>query len=540
MIGEVSGMKRQTEIITAKLVPETVDEFSGRIRSYLKEMKLSNRDIMRYAMSAEEILLKLLDGEYAGRDISLQTGVRFFRPYFSLHIRGEAHNLFLKKKEERSLLGEQILRNLGLAPEYSYTDGENIYFFRVKRREVNPFVSLLIAIAAAVFCGAIGQLLPVSVRQALLTNGLSPLHETFLNVLGCIAGPMIFLSVAWGIYGIGDAATLKRIGKQMLGGYIGTVYVILLLIGGLCVPLFSFTFAAGGGSGSEVSAIVQMLLGVIPKNIFSPFVDGNTLQIIFLAVVIGIAMLFLGQKTDAVAKAVEQINYIVQFLIEFISKLVPYFIFVVLLQMIWLNDIKIFISVGRFFIVFIGAVLLMAIGVVAVTSLQNRINPFLLIKKGLPTLLIAITTASSAAAFGTNMNACQKRYGINNAIASFGIPLGMVTFKPTTAVGYLVISLFFSETFGVTVSAPWFLMLFFVAGILALATPPIPGGAMTAYTVLFAQLGIPAEALAIALACDTLVDFIDTGFDQFLLPFALLNQAKRLGLVDEKVLREKN
>ncbi|MDO4816335.1 MAG: cation:dicarboxylase symporter family transporter [Bacillota bacterium] len=72
--------------------------------------------------------------------------------------------------------------------------------------------------------------------------------------------------------------------------------------------------------------------------------------------------------------------------------------------------------------------------------------------------------------------------------------------------------------------------------ILAVATPPIPGGAMASYTVLLTQLGIPIEALAVALACDAVFDFIDTGIDQFLLPYILLNQAGKLGLVDRETL----
>lgn len=81
--------------------------------------------------------------------------------------------------------------------------------------------------------------------------------------------------------------------------------------------------------------------------------------------------------------------------------------------------------------------------------------------------------------------------------------------------------------------------MIFSAGILAIATPPIPGGAITAYTVLFSQLGIPAEAIAVALACDTILDFICTGGDQFMIPFAILNQANRLGLVNKDILKRK-
>lgn len=529
-------MKQKTTVYETVLDEAAVDHCAARVREFLKSCKLPKRDLLRYGMSAEEILFKSLQQGLRGASVRLITGVRLRRPYVTLEINGQAQNVFAGK-EEQSVLGEGILRNLGLAPEYAFTGISNSYQFRIRRDSRNPFLGLILALTAAIALGFLGLLIPEGIRTLLLHELLTPLHDTFLNILGCIAGPMIFLSVAWGIYGIGDAATLKQIGKKILLGYVGTVYIVVLVLGWMCLPVFDLQFSGGANSGSELSKIFTMLLGVVPENIFSPFVNGNTLQIIFLAIVIGIALLFLGQKTNAVAKAVEQINYLVQFLIEFISKLVPYFIFIVLVKMIWSDMAAIFLNVAKLFLVFAVAAVLMIAGILCYTGIRNHIRPTVLLRKGLPTLLIAITTASSAAAFGTNMKACREEYGIDGTIASFGIPLGMVTFKPTTALSYAIMTLFFSEVYGVRISLSWVLMMIFAAGILALATPPIPGGAMASYTVLFTLLGIPPEALAIALACDTIFDFVTTGGDQFLIPFVLLNQAGKMGMVDQKVLR---
>ena len=529
-------MENKTVIFETYLTSEAIDECSDRVRSFLTEQKIDKRDVIRYAMTVEEILLTTMDISTEKVMVRLTTGIRFFRPFISLETDGKAHNAFLKHDENSSLLGDSLLKNLGLSPEYSYVNDKNTYFFRMKHKGINPFVSLLITLAAAIGVSFAGLLLPDDVRSTIVTYLLDPLYSVFLSVLGCIAGPMVFLSVAWGIYGIGDAATLKQVGKKMLGSYIGTVYLIVVIVGWACVPMFNLNFSGGTGSMSELSTIISMIIGIFPSNIFSPFIEGNTLQIIFLAVVIGIAMLFLGRKTTAVAAVVEQINYIVQFLIEFISKLVPYFVFVAIVQMFWSDSISVFGSVGKLFAVFIGSVIVMIICLLIFTSLRNKISPFLLFKKGLPALIIALTTASSAAAFGMNMKICQKEYGIDSSIASFGMPLGMVTFKPSTALSFLVVSLFFAEMYSINVSAGWLAILIVTVGILALATPPIPGGALTAYTVLFAQMAIPAEALAVAVACDTLLDFICTGGDQFTMPLALLNRAGKLGMVDRNKL----
>lgn len=533
-------MKIKAENYVSTLTASTVDDFSDKVRTFLIKLKLPNRDVVRYTMTLEEIMLKSMDRFDENTPVKLNMGSRFFRVFISLEIEGEAYNVFSEKDEEQSFFSVSILKNLGLSPEYTFNKNKNEYSFKVKKKSLNPFVQLVIAIVAAVAVGALGFVLPDVVRNTALELALNPLHDTFFNILGCIAGPMVFLSVAWGIYGIGDAATLKRIGKKMMLNYVGTVYVIVVIFSLAIIPFLNLNFTSTVEKGSQLSAIISMLLGIIPKNIFSPFVDGNTLQIIFLAIVIGIAMLFLGQKTTAVAKAVEQINYIVQFLIEFISKLVPYFIFVVLLKMIWADTASVLINVGKVFVYFIPIVIIMAIGVISFTAISNKISPLLLIKKGIPTFIIALTTASSAAAFGTNMNACKRGYGIDDKISSFGIPFGMIAFKPSTALNYMVAAMFFANMYKVEISASWIVMMILSVGILALATPPIPGGSMTAYTVLFTQLGIPPQAIALVLACDALFDFIGTGFDQFLLPMALLNQSNKMGLVKREILMSKN
>ena len=137
--------------------------------------------------------------------------------------------------------------------------------------------------------------------------------------------------------------------------------------------------------------------------------------------------------------------------------------------MIWSDTTSILVGVAKMFLIFIGMVLLMVIILISVTSVRCRINPFKLARKGLPTLIIALTTASSAAAFGNNMTACRKEYGIDDTIASFGIPLGMVTFKPTTALNYISVALFFSESYHVEVSASWVIVMVLTATILAIA-----------------------------------------------------------------------
>lgn len=531
-------MKIKTEVYEAELNAASIDEYSELVRNFIVSLGNPRSDALRYAMSMEEILLDTRDQCGEGLPVRLTTGSRFTRPYILLEIDGKPVNVYSGADSAQGVLGRGMLKNLGLAPYYSYSGSINSYMFKLQKKRLNPFVTLLITVAAALIAGFCGSLSPQAARETVLNMLLNPLHDTFLNILGCVAGPMIFLSVAWGIYGIGDVATLKRIGKKLLGRFAGIVSVAVFACCLICLPLFSLRFSGATGSVSDFSKIVSMILGIVPQNIFSPFVDGNTLQIIFLAIVFGIAMMFLAQKTTAVAQVVEQINYIVQFLIELISRLVPYFIFIVIVQMIWSGSLGLFLNITKLFVVFIAIAVLMMVIMLLYTSVKNRAGFSVIFKKSLPGFITALTTASSAAAFGTNMKICREKYGIHDSITAFGLPLGLATFKPTTALYYVVVSMFFAEMYGIDVSVGWMFILLFSSVVLSFATPPIPGGALASYTVLFTQLGIPAEALAIALSCDVLIDFICTGCDQLALPLALLNEAARFGMVDSDILRK--
>lgn len=531
-------MKLSNKTYEYELNDQAIDECSAIIQEFLRSIKLPSKEVARYYLTAEDILLDLMDGESeTPKHVKISTGRKLFVPYFSIEVDGVGKNVFIKGEEDHSFIGDSILRNLSLSPDYSYVNGKNEYSFRIKKK-VNPFVPLLIAFGSAIIIGLIGLAIPSNIKDTISSLIIVPFYEAFLSILSCIAGPMIFLSVAWGIYGVGDVATLKKIGKTILIGFIGFLNIFVILIAGVTIPLFDFNYVSSGGVGNELQAIIDMIMAIVPNNIVSPFSDVNTLQIIFIAFIIGIALIALGKKTNMVALVIEQVNYIINFLTELIAKLVPFFIFFVLLKMIWSSSIDSLLSVWKLFAIFIGSVIVVTLLFTAYTAIKNKTNWFNLIKKGFPVLLTAITTASSSAAFSVNVKSSNEEYGVDKSIVSFGVPLGMVFFKVNTALSYLILTYFFAEQYAVEVSAAWFILVAFTVCVLSMATPPIPGGAAISYTILFAQFGIPVEALALTLTCDVFLDFICTGFDQFFIPFALVNRTKKLNLLDMDILKK--
>lgn len=269
-----------------------------------------------------------------------------------------------------------------------------------------------------------------------------------------------------------------------------------------------------------------MILGIVPSSIVEPFSTGNTLQIIFLAMAMGITLITMSSKVGELIIGVDQFNNVVQYLMGAISKLVPFIVFLLITEMIWSSSLSLVLSMWKFFIAMIATFLAITILLCAFTAIRQRAGFLTVAKKNLSTFIVSLTTASSAAAFSSNINAAKKKYGIADEMTGFSIPLGMIMHNPVAACYNILLAFYFAASYGVSCSFSWLIEAIVVSTIVAISTPPIPGGAAIGYALLFSQLGIPEEALAVVLILDVVTDFIVTAFECYILPISLQHRGK--------------
>lgn len=530
------------ENFTYNLSAASIDEMAEKIDAYLVELKTESKNRHRIRLSMEEILLRMRDEFGEENSCTLQMGTHFGRPCLILEVQGAPFDPTVQSVEDGEFSGwsNRMLGSMGLYPLYSYADGKNQVLLKLKKTRRNPLITLLLTSVAAVLVGLAGMILPQNLMSVLLENLITPLYDAFLGMLGAIAGPMVFLAVGRGVCGIGDISTFGRIGKRMLSRFIGISFVMAAFTVAVSLPAFSVQIESGSGTASnQLWGIFHMLLDILPDNMVAPFQEGNSMQIILMAVLIGGALLVLGKQATAVLTLMEQLNAVISFLVELISNLVPFFIFIVVVQMFWTNSFSIISQAWWPVVVFLLITLAILIFVFLYVARRNKISPFLLISNCAETFMVAFTTASSAATFGTAMQCCERKLGLGKYLTNFGLPLGMVFYVPATSSYFLVICFYMAKCYEISVSAAWILMAVLVTVILAIATPPIPGGALACYTVMFAQLGIPTEGLVVAMAVDVLFDFIATAVNMVLIEAELVLQGRNLNMLDRTVLSAK-
>ena len=517
------------------LSAQTIDTVSEICVQTLSEAGADQKDIIRIRLSLEEILGVWLES-LKDASVHVDCGQKFGRTYLKISVDGPAMDAW--EDNEALILSSRMLSQAGLSFTYSYKNGKNCLVCnpRKKKSSVGQIAVLFGAVFLAAFLGAAARRFPTIQAGALSVT--EPLFNMILGALRAVSSPLVFLAVCCGIVSIGDLTVVGRVGKKLILRMIAGTFVlgaVMALAGSLLFPVAS---EAGNEISGNFSEIYQMVLEIVPSDIVSPFLNGNALQLVFLGICVGVALLILGERVSAAQNTLLQINEAVQFLMSALGKIIPLFVFLSLFNLVISDFDSGFSSMFKVLVIAIPGCLLLTLFYVFAAAARLKVSPVLLMRKMLPTYLIALTTASSAAALATNLETCVKELGIPKKIADFSIPLGQVLYKPGFVVGFFAMILCMAESYDVPITPLFLFMSVLTIGLLSMAVPPIPGGPLSVFTVMFAQLGIPAEAIALAVAINAILDFFMTAAGVACLQIQVTLAADGVGMLDKKKLKK--
>ena len=520
------------------LEAEQIDTASEKIIDYLTEIGLEHKEALRIQFSIEDILLKWQNRFGKMSNVQLSCYSRLGQQMITLKLDGDPYDP-ISKDDEDDQYGEwsqKLLSGLKTTPLYSYSHNLNIVTFKVMQKKRNSFLTLLISIAAAIVIGLLGSLLPVEFRTNIAEGLMEPICSTYLNVLGFCGIPLIFLSVALGIVGVGDINIFQKIGKKMVLDYIATLFGIVVITAMFTFPLFSFTYGESAISLNYTN-LLEMILGWLPINLIQPFIDCNAMQLIIMGAVFGIGLLKLDPLAKNMLKVLDDLNSFLLLVGEWFTHIIPIFVFIIIVKSFWAGEISSILKLWKPWVVTVGFQSAIMLFLALWICFKYKVNLIKLLKKVSETFFIALGTNSCTASIMENYACCGGKLGIAGSVFGFGIPIGTSIFKPCSAIRFVVLSYFMVSLYNINVSSGWFIMVIILSFMLSIAVPAIPGGVLMFCPMLFAQLGIPEEALITLLATDVFFDFICTAFNQVAVQFALVNQAGRMDMLDKGMLK---
>ena len=279
-----------------------------------------------------------------------------------------------------------------------------------------------------------------------------------------------------------------------------------------------------------------MILDIVPGNPIKPFADGNMLQIIILAALIGVIILSLDNRVKVVNSAITELYTISLHTVEYVCQLLPLFIFSSMTSLLWTNGRDIFNKLWKPIAALTTVYLLLIMIYVLFVAVKYKVSVSILIKKILPSTLIGLTTASSMAAF-VKINEVNENLGISKEYSAFSVPVGNQFFCGAVSAVFLSIVYYLAEIFQTPVNTDWFVIAAIISLIVSLASPPVSGGTLICLNILMTSLSIPERGLAVASTLALLFDFISTGSYIAMRHMEMVLQAGHLETLDVDVLR---
>lgn len=500
------------------------------VQKGLEEYGLEAKAVIKGTLVAEEAIASLV--AHAEKDGTLRVNVRKFAGSITVEMSapGSDYSLTDAMTEADVILdsdvGEEMLesiRNIMLTSladglKFSHKNGYNNIRITIERNRKRFLYLTLAALIAGTLVGVVLSLAgPDAVNGALNGYILTPVKTMYINALKIIVAPVVFFSIVTCISGFSDLNELGRIGGRTTLMYLFTT-LIAVAVGAGSYYLFrpgtdggaaAAAAAASGpaapaGEDVELSAI-DMIVDIVPSNFVRPFLENNMAQLIFLAVLCGIAVGMIGKYSEVLIQIFEALNELFMKITAMIIRLMPVAVFCSMSSMVIDLGVKTILSIFGMFATFLFGLACMLIIYIILMILIGRLDPRPFIRKYAPVMLQIFSMASSNASIPLNMEICDKKLGVSSKVYSLSIPLGATLNMDGTCVQLMVFALALAKVYGVTVTGSALLMMAFTVVILSMGAPGIPGAGVICLSVLLEQLGVPTEAVGLVMGIGPLI-----------------------------------
>ena len=380
---------------------------------------------------------------------------------------------------------------------------------------------ILIAAVLGVLFGFLLTIFPQTSFFDVSLYGIGIVSSVFIGLLKMLLVPLIFTSIVVGVSNLQAGGQLNRTWKITLMCCVTTT-TLALILGLACAHLFDVGKGVDVLMFQDAMAQHQTPDTLTPSSFFTNFIqntlinpfkafsDGNVLAVVVFALFVGVALVAGGDKFRTVRKLSHQFFEIMMLMIGWVMKLAPFGIFALLAKLIATEDISVLSRLAEFAAVVTGTTIFHGIVVLPLLLwIFGKMDPITFFKGTRAALITAFATSSSSATMPLSMKCAQENLGVRPHTAGFVIPLGTQLNMDGTAL-YEAAALFIANLMGLDLSLGQQLVVCATAMIASLGAPGIPSAGMVTMIMVLQSVGLPAEAIAILLPIDRLLDTVRT------------------------------
>lgn len=539
--GSGGYMRSSVQKETFLLQDEGIDELSEWIGQKLKGAAVDKQGRLRARLFAEEVLLRMQSHLDKNTEVSVTLDMRLkhtCRPRLTFEMVGDPYNPLGGLEGDMGDWDSTLRAAIGLTPLYGYEYGRNVIKFHVPHSGLNSVLLIVFSILIGLLLGIFGAwVIPDSMRQVFANGLLTPTYDMWVRLLNALSGPVVFLTVITTM--INTQGIIRRGGNSAL---VIVRYFVISILDVLVAVLCIVRFRTIGRMPSVINIELLHTFGgsiskIIPSNVFDPFIESNTVQLLFLAFVLGYVLIRMGGQAHALKEVIRESNMLGLRLAGWMSKLVPIFVGAFLCLELWRGQTVLLKGLWRPLLVAVA----ISLGILSVFIIglarRTHVSVIEITKKLLPPFITALRTGSLDESYAESLTCCTHALGVDAAYAKEALPQGLVLYMPISAVGTAVFTLFAAYVFNLQVDLLWYVLVIVMVVVVFVATPPVPGANLLAYVVLFSTLGVSEDVLLDAMTFDIVFGIFAGAANQALLHIEMYYQAARFGLLDKDSIR---
>ncbi len=339
--------------------------------------------------------------------------------------------------------------------------------------------------------------------------------QIFIKTLKLLVVPLVFVSLVCGASSLAGGNNMGRIGLKTVALYLMTTAIAITLaltVANIINPGLGINMAEGMTfQAREAPPFTQVVLDIFPSNPVAAMAEGNMLQIIVFALLLGVALTRAGDAGLALKASFDRWNEVIMQLVMMLMLAAPVGVFCLMVTLgAQLGFGAILDLLAYFLCVLLVLALHFLITYPTLIKLLVRVSPVLFYQHMAPVMAFAFSTASSGATLPVTLETVKKRIGVRNEIASFVVPVGATINMDGTAIMQGVATVFIAQAFNVDIGLTGYLMVILTATMASIGTAAVPGVGLITLALVLTQVGLPVEGIALIIGVDRLLDMTRT------------------------------
>lgn len=495
------------------------------IEKSLKELKIKPKNIKEALLLSEESMVRLIEHCPIGGSIHIHVHrsqgiakILISTPGDELS-RSELDMGFdITGKIDRGV--ENSIRDIlfrAFEDKHRYYRKGRYNFFRIVAGEPEKIFAAvtILSFVAAIAIGLImNALMSAPAQSAVNAYVFAPVQQIFIKLLMLCTAPAVFFSIITGVAQYSSFSDPGRVSVKVIVGYMITS-ILAIAIGALSFNLLrpgSFGVLESICEGLSTDALhlsfVDTLIGIVPTDVVTPFLNLDAAQLVFFALICGVALGRIGDYSASLRSILDALNMLFSKVADILMNFIPLATFCSTISLIFNFGTHILLDLAEMVGTLLVALLVIAVIDCLIVIIGGRVNPLVMFRKFAPCLKEVLIRSSGMSVLPKSMRCCRNALGISEKVYSFSLPFGASVNMDGNCIYLTVAGLFLARMCGIEITSNDILPLAFFVLVVTMGAPISRGTVLLCLTVMLGQMGVSSVALSLLIGIDSAIEML--------------------------------